>query len=271
MLNERDGTGALQTSYVYGNDLIKQRRAANDAYYHYDGLGSTRALSNTAAAITDTYAYDAYGQISNSSGSTQNNYLFAGEQFDAALDNYYLRARYYDPAHGRFTTMDTFPGIDEEPLTLNKYLYSNGDPVNNIDPSGNFSIGEQSAVSNTIARGVVSSVAKPQFGISAADLALGKTAKAVGTAIILASLSGDTTKTQACNLFVNGDKESCKGDDCGEKFTECLDSGLASKPGPLKGHNVCFTCRDECERNGGLWPSIARTFDGAVRCDYWNF
>ncbi len=140
VLNELDGTGALQTSYVYGDDLIKQRRAANDSYYHYDGLGSTRALSNTAAAITDTYAYNAYGQLIDQTGTTANDYLFTGEQFDAALNNYYLRARYYDPVSGRFTQMDDWEGIEKRPASLHKYTYVENDPLNNIDPTGHFLI-----------------------------------------------------------------------------------------------------------------------------------
>ena len=33
-------------------------------------------------------------------------------------------------------------GASLEPATLHKYLYGNVDPVNNVDPSGNFSIGQ---------------------------------------------------------------------------------------------------------------------------------
>jgi RHS repeat-associated protein len=67
-------------------------------------------------------------------GSTTS-FLFAGEQLD--LSNlYYLRARYYDPATGRFTQMDPFPGILTLPDTLNLYLYSLNNPVNWVDPSG---------------------------------------------------------------------------------------------------------------------------------------
>jgi hypothetical protein len=50
---------------------------------------------------------------------------------------YYLRARYYQPSQGRFWTMDTYQGDQEDPLSLHKYLYAGDDPVDNDDPSGN--------------------------------------------------------------------------------------------------------------------------------------
>jgi RHS repeat-associated protein len=62
--------------------------------------------------------------------------LFAGEQFDSTLDQYYLRARYYDQSQGRFTQQDTWMGRNHDPVTLHKYLYTHSDPVNGIDPSG---------------------------------------------------------------------------------------------------------------------------------------
>jgi RHS repeat-associated protein len=39
-----------------------------------------------------------------------NKYLFAGEQYDSNLSDYYLRARYYDTNSGRFTRRDTYEG-----------------------------------------------------------------------------------------------------------------------------------------------------------------
>ncbi|MGD0261337.1 MAG: RHS repeat-associated core domain-containing protein [Verrucomicrobiota bacterium] len=52
------------------------------------------------------------------------------------LDTGVSRARYYQPNTGRFWTMDTFQGNQEDPLSLHKYLYGADDPVNRIDPSG---------------------------------------------------------------------------------------------------------------------------------------
>jgi hypothetical protein len=44
---------------------------------------------------------------------------------------------YLNPNTGRFWTMDTNEGNHEDPLSLHKYLYGQGDPVDGRDPSGN--------------------------------------------------------------------------------------------------------------------------------------
>ena len=71
-----------------------------------------------------------------STGSTPNNYLYRGEQYDSDLGLYYLRARYYNPITGRFMSRDPENGKPFNPKTLHKYLYANGDPVNRLDRSG---------------------------------------------------------------------------------------------------------------------------------------
>ncbi len=136
VLEERDGSGNLLASYIYGNSLISQYRGGALSCYHTDGLGSTRALTNATGAVTDTYNYDAFGNIINRTGSSTNNFLFAGEQFDSEANQYFLRARHYAPDMGRFITTDPYKGDELEPITLNKYIYGNADPVNNIDPTG---------------------------------------------------------------------------------------------------------------------------------------
>jgi RHS repeat-associated protein len=93
--------------------------------------------------VTDSYEYDAFGNKINSTGTTPNNYLYRGEQYDSDLGLYYLRARYYNPATGRFLSRDPQEyqplgpkRIPVDPKKLHKYLYASGDPVNRIDPSG---------------------------------------------------------------------------------------------------------------------------------------
>lgn len=136
--------GAVQREYVFGHDLISQRQLSGGnwttSYFGYDGNGSVRFLTDASGAITDTYNYDAFGALISSTGSTPNDYLFMGEQFDTNLGFYYLRARYLNPFNGRFVTRDMYEGSVFDPLTLHKYLYVANDPVNKIDPSGMMSV-----------------------------------------------------------------------------------------------------------------------------------
>ncbi|MEJ2754521.1 MAG: RHS repeat-associated core domain-containing protein [Gammaproteobacteria bacterium] len=136
-----ESDGANEVFYAYGDDLLSQRRSGADYFYHYDGLGSTRALSDATGSITDTYDYETFGTLLNKTGETANDYLFTGEQYNQGLGQYYLRARYYDQGVGRFTQMDTWMGNNYDPVTLHKYLYANVDPVNYVDPTGKFGVG----------------------------------------------------------------------------------------------------------------------------------
>ncbi|NES97676.1 MAG: RHS repeat protein, partial [Desertifilum sp. SIO1I2] len=128
--------GNLEASYVYGLDLIEQERATAEWFYLVDGLGSTRSLTDANGVVTDSYTYDAFGNLIDSVGGTENSYLFAGEQFDEQLEQYYLRQRYYNSSIGRFTRRDSYEGRLNEPVTLHRYLYGNANPISFIDPSG---------------------------------------------------------------------------------------------------------------------------------------
>lgn len=138
-------SGTVRRQYTYGHDLISQRQLINGqrevSFYGYDGHGSVRYLTDSAGAVTDTYSYDAFGVLLARTGSTPNEYLYSGEQYDPNLGFYYLRARYMNPSTGRFQTMDTFEGLKFDPLSLHKYTYANTNPVDLVDPSGHFSIG----------------------------------------------------------------------------------------------------------------------------------
>ncbi len=66
-------------------------------------------------------------------------YGFTGEVTDAT-GNIYLRARYYNPNDGRFLSRDTWAGDVNNPLSLNRWMYVEGNPVNYVDPSGNCAV-----------------------------------------------------------------------------------------------------------------------------------
>ena len=132
--------GQVARKYTYGLERISELQMVNNAptasFYQYDGRGTVRMLTNSAGAVTDTYEYDAFGNLLSQTGSTPNNYLYRGEQWDPDLSLYYLRARYYNPVTGRFMTQDPYAGETHQPASLHRYRYANGNPVNYIDPSG---------------------------------------------------------------------------------------------------------------------------------------
>ncbi|MBA3534133.1 MAG: RHS repeat-associated core domain-containing protein, partial [Ardenticatenales bacterium] len=138
--------GVVQRVFTYGDELISQRQQLagtwTTSFYGYDGHGSVRMLTTESGRATDQYTYDAFGNLISSSGNTPNAHLYAGERYEANSGSYFLRARYYNPISGRFLSMDPYPGDFSNPLTLHKYLYVHGDPVNNLDPSGLYALSD---------------------------------------------------------------------------------------------------------------------------------
>jgi RHS repeat-associated protein len=142
VLEERLPGGSTDMRYVYGNDLEAQTANGTSRHFHYDALGSTRALSGATPALSDTYRYSAFGSISAQSGSSNTLYLFTGEQRDSESGNYYLRARNYQPSTGRFTSGDKFVFPDKYTRELNRYGYAAGNPATLVDPSGALALAE---------------------------------------------------------------------------------------------------------------------------------
>lgn len=145
------GTTLTRVQYTLGDDVISQTTStysggvwtANPTQYLlYDGHGSTRQLVNTDLSIQDSYSYDGYGVMLGDSTNPKpvqtaaTNLLYSGEQYDSSMQQYYLRARYYNPSNGLFSCVDPYAGNMQDPQSLHKYAYVHNNPVNGIDPSG---------------------------------------------------------------------------------------------------------------------------------------
>ena len=122
--------------YVYGDKLISQEVDEQISYYLIDGQLSIRKLIDNSGNVTDNYEYDAFGNLTSSTGTTNNEFLYTSQQHDSKTGLYYLRARYMNPENGRFISRDFYDGNVFEPRTLHKYSYVSNDPVNNYDPQG---------------------------------------------------------------------------------------------------------------------------------------
>jgi RHS repeat-associated protein len=126
-----DGTN----TYVYGVDRIAQINGTIPEYFLTDGLGSVRQLVDSNGAVTLAKSYQPYGTETSSAGSSLSSYGFTGEMTDPT-GLLYLRARYLAPNDGRFITRDSWMGDYNRPLSLNRWMYVEGNPVNATDPSG---------------------------------------------------------------------------------------------------------------------------------------
>jgi RHS repeat-associated protein len=93
-------------------------------------------LLDGAGVVTDTFAYEGFGNLVARTGTTPNQYLYRAEALDAGTGMYCLRARWSRPVVGRFSNKDPLEGQFEEPLSENQFLYAEADPIQKLDPTG---------------------------------------------------------------------------------------------------------------------------------------
>lgn len=141
VLLELDAAGATTARYTSALTLdswISMDRGGQSYVYHTDGLGSIVALTNANQNVVQTYTYDAFGNLTASTGNIVNPYRYTGREYDTATGLYYYRTRYYDAEVGRFLTRDIVKGDLLRPASLNSYSYVENNPVNLKDPKGKF-------------------------------------------------------------------------------------------------------------------------------------
>jgi RHS repeat-associated protein len=139
ILQETNASNVTQALYTlnphgYGNQ-ISQSRSAASSFYHFDALGSTAGLSNLSQTLTDTYLYKAFGELLANSGSSTNPFRWVGRPgyyFDADPSQYFVRARYYNPAIARWLSQDPLGSIIDS--NLNRYAHNS--PSSFLDASG---------------------------------------------------------------------------------------------------------------------------------------
>ncbi len=104
-----------------------------------DALGSVRQLTGQDGQVDDVAAYSPFGVPDD--GDSEVLHGYTGERWYGGLGLLYLRARWYTPEVGRFAQKDPWGGDYDAPLTLNRWNYVQGNPVNLADPSGHAPVG----------------------------------------------------------------------------------------------------------------------------------
>ncbi|MDM8364101.1 RHS repeat-associated core domain-containing protein [Bacillus thuringiensis] len=101
--------------------------------------GDVVAMTDQNREAVATYEYDAWGNVlkSDTKGiAADNPFGYAGYMYDKEIGMYYLIARYYNPDHGVFLSVDPDPGDEDDPVTMNGYTYGDNNPVMMVDPDG---------------------------------------------------------------------------------------------------------------------------------------
>ena len=133
-----DGEGQLKTRYLHGpgiDELFARIGTGEDPQWHLtDRLGSVRQIVDAAGTVLDDIDYDSFGGILNETNPAQGDrFKFTGREYSPELGIYYYRARWYDPAVGRFINQDPIRFRAGDP---NLYRYANNAPGDATDPEG---------------------------------------------------------------------------------------------------------------------------------------
>lgn len=129
-LLQEEGREEQDTSYHLGAGKEAFRRG-QELSYHRDEQLSTVFVTDGQGEIRNSYQYDAFGIPLETTEQLNNRIRYTGQQYDELTEQYYLRARYYNPVAGRFMQEDVYQGNG-----LNLYAYCGNNPVVYYDPSG---------------------------------------------------------------------------------------------------------------------------------------
>jgi len=137
-LMDFDGSGAVTARYlsVPGaiDELLARQTASGVAWYLDDREGSVRDLVSNSGSVIDHVDYGSFGGVTaESSPSSGDRFKYAGMELDGITGFYYDRARYFDPAAGRFIGEDPSGFLPGE---TNTFRFVGNTPTDKVDRSG---------------------------------------------------------------------------------------------------------------------------------------
>lgn len=127
--------------HIYlGGSLIAKRQSGGAGaavavrYQHTDALGSPVAVSDAAGAVIERTEWEPYGTAIGK--PDYNGVGYAGHLMDGATGLAYMQQRYYDPAIGRFLSVDPVTADGDTGGNFNRYKYAANSPYSFKDPDG---------------------------------------------------------------------------------------------------------------------------------------
>jgi RHS repeat-associated protein len=135
LIEETNSSGTVVARYEQTQNIdepLAMLRSSATSFYNADGLGSVTSLANGSGALTQSYTYDSFGNVTASSGSVSNPFQYTGREMDTETGLYFNRARYYDPTAGRFLSEDPIGFVS----AIDFYTYVSNDSLRYTDPLG---------------------------------------------------------------------------------------------------------------------------------------
>ena len=132
--------GTITSEYLYmGTSRLARVDVGSSAIYYYlnDHLGTPQIMTDASGTAVWEATSKPFGEADvNSESVVNNNFRLPGQVFDKESGLHYNYFRDYHPGIGRY--------VEADPIGLkggiNLYVYANNNPVNLVDPRGDFGI-----------------------------------------------------------------------------------------------------------------------------------
>ena len=158
MIAEFDAAGNQTTGYgfrpdgLWGTDPLLMKNGNSYAFYKTNTIGTPEELFDRNARVVWGARFSAFGEgIEEGDNVVENRLRMAGQIYADEIGSAYNLKRYYGPQAGRYATVD--------PISIkggfNLYCYSLNNPVNYIDPKGEFA----SVAGGIIGGGIIGGIA----------------------------------------------------------------------------------------------------------------
>lgn len=137
-LLQREESGEIQKYLFDSNVAGIIHQDGKRSYFLQDDVGSPIRLMNRDGNILESYGYDEFGCDVGYKNSKIHPFGYTGYQKDRITDVYYAQAREYIPYIGRFAARDFVKGQQDDPLSMNEYIYCRDNPTEYVDRNGLF-------------------------------------------------------------------------------------------------------------------------------------
>jgi RHS repeat-associated protein len=184
-----------QTYWIFTqkSQVLSQANGITSTKYflHNNHLGSVALTTDINGAVKQGSRYLPYGAPANDQNSELQPYGFSAKERDAS-ELMYFEARYYDPLSTRFISPDPLFAAEMEKciesiVECNLYQYTGNNPVNFVDPSGEWIV-QTAAIAGGFVIGGGMSLIKGESNEVALQRAIG--GALVGAAATIPGLAG---------------------------------------------------------------------------------